>query len=121
MRATRCRETHGQRRTLECELAMVALSEDRVFLLAWAEFLNHPEARKRMRDIYASARSKLRLIIDRGREEGSLRPGPAAELVAGALVGGVEGLLLQWLVDPEFELRAHFEAMWEVLMGGLCT
>jgi AcrR family transcriptional regulator len=103
----------------ECELAVEVLSADRLFLLAWAEFLNHPAARERMGQIYATARSKLTTIIERGREAGSLRPGPPAEQIAGALVGAVEGLLLQWLVDPEFELKAHFETAWEVLMGGL--
>jgi len=38
--------------------------------------------------------------------------------VAGAWVGTIEGLQLQWLVDPEFELETHFDSAWEVLMGG---
>ncbi|MCP4039423.1 MAG: TetR/AcrR family transcriptional regulator [bacterium] len=103
----------------ECELTVRSLSGDRLFLLAWAEFLNHPAARERMSAIYTTARFKLQTIIEQGREAGSLRTGPPAEQVAGALVGTVEGLLLQWLVDRDFDLAAHFRAAWEILAGGL--
>jgi AcrR family transcriptional regulator len=103
----------------ECELAVDILSDDRMGLLAWAEFLNHPTARKRMGEIYETARNKLGTIVERGRAEGSLRDGPPAEEVASALVGVVEGLLLQWLVDPDFALKRHVNSAWEVLMGGL--
>ncbi len=41
------------------------------------------------------------------------------EEVAAALVGTIEGLLLQWLVDPDFDLIAHFGTAWEILTGGL--
>jgi AcrR family transcriptional regulator len=103
----------------ECELTVEALSAERLLLLAWAEFLNHPAARERMGEIYATARTKLTTIIEQGRDAGSLRTGPPAERIAGTLIGTVEGLLLQWLVDPDFELKAHFETAWEILMGGL--
>jgi AcrR family transcriptional regulator len=103
----------------ECELAIAVLSADRLFLLAWAEFLNHPAARTRMGEIYAIARAKLTTTVEGGRAAGTLRPGPPAAQVAGALIGAVEGLLLQWLVDPDFDLKSHFEAAWELLMGGL--
>lgn len=103
----------------ECEIAVEILSNDRMGLLAWAEFLNHPTARERMGEIYQTARDKLATIIERGRSEGRLRAGPPCEEVAGALVGTIEGLLLQWLVDPDFALKRHFDSAWEVLMGGL--
>lgn len=103
----------------ECEIAVEILSNDRMGLLAWAEFLNHPTARQRMGEIYQTARSKLGTIIERGRAEGSLREGPPCEEVAGALVGTIEGLLLQWLMDPDFALKRHVDSAWEVLMGGL--
>ncbi|MCP5040631.1 MAG: TetR/AcrR family transcriptional regulator [bacterium] len=103
----------------ECEIAVDVLSNDRVGLRAWAEFINHPAGRERMADVYATSRRKLAATIERGRGEGSLCEGPAAEEVAGVLVGMIEGMLLQWLVDPEFEPRRHVATAWEVMMGGL--
>jgi AcrR family transcriptional regulator len=103
----------------ECEIAVEILSDDRLGLLAWAEFLNHPKARQRMSEIYRTARVKLGAIVERGRAEGSIRAGPPPEEVASALVGVIEGLLIQWLVDPEFALKQNVESAWGVLMGGL--
>ncbi len=103
----------------ESEIAIEALSGDRLFLLAWAEFLHHPAGRQRMGEIYATARAKLATIIELGRDAGTLRSGSPAQEVASGLIAAVEGLLLQWLVDPDFELKRHFESTWEILMGGL--
>lgn len=49
-------------------------------------------SRERMREAYTTARRKLETIIEQGRKAGSLKPGPAAGLIAGSLVGAVEGL-----------------------------
>ena len=95
--------------------------EDRLGLLAWAEFLNHPVGRKRMAEIYAIARNKMGTIIELGRSEGTMREGPPAEQVAATLMGAIEGLMLQWLVDPEFPLERQVRVSWEILMGGLRT
>lgn len=105
----------------EFELSAQSFADQRVFLLAWAEFLSHPAARERMSGTYAVARQKLASIIEMGRESGSLRTGPPAECVASTLVGTIEGLLLQWLVDPDFDLTGHVEVAWELLMEGLRT
>ena len=103
----------------EFELSAQSFSDQRVFLLAWAEFLSHPAARERMSGTYAVARQKLARIIEDGRTSGSLRSGPPAEQVASVLVGTIEGLLLQWLVDPDFDLNGHVEVAWELLLEGL--
>jgi len=103
----------------ECDAAIETLGTNRLFLMAWSEFLNHPAARARMAEIYATSREKLGRVIARGRESGELRTGPPADLVAGTLVAVLEGLFLQWLVDPDFPLQSHFEASWNILLGGL--
>jgi len=105
----------------EFEWSAQSFSDQRVFLLAWAEFLSHPAARERMNGTYAVARGKLSGIIELGRAAGSLRAGPPAEQVAAVLVGTIEGLLLQWLVDPDFDLPGHIEVAWELLLEGLRT
>ncbi len=106
----------------ECEITIQSFSRERVLMLAWVEFLCHPAARERMKATYATARAKLQAIIENGRRAGSLRSGPEAppaDRLAGALVGAIEGLLLQWLVDPEFDLESHVDVAWELVEGGL--
>jgi AcrR family transcriptional regulator len=105
----------------ECEISVEFLLRDRMGLLAWAEFLNHPIGRERMAAIYATARSKMGTMIERGRSEGTMREGPPAQQVASTLVAAIEGLMLQWLVDPEFPLERQVKTSWEILMGGLRT
>jgi AcrR family transcriptional regulator len=103
----------------ECDAVIETLGTNRLFLMAWSEFLNHPAARARMAEIYTTSREKLGRVIARGRESGGLAAGPPADHVAGTLVAVLEGLLLQWLVDPDFPLQSHFDASWSVLLGGL--
>ena len=105
----------------EYEISVKFLSEDRTGLLAWSEFLNHPLGRRRMAEAYETARTKLGTIVERGRVEGSLRKGPPPDQVAATLVGTLEGLMLQWLVDPAFPLKRQVKTSWEILMGGLRT
>jgi AcrR family transcriptional regulator len=103
----------------ECESSAQRFANKREFLMTWVEFLAHPAARERMRDAYAIAREKLVSIVEAGRANGSLRPGPPAEGVASTLVAALEGLLLQWLVDPEFDLEGHVRVSWTLLAEGV--
>lgn len=103
----------------EFELTVERFSNERVLLLAWAEFINHPAGRERMSEAYATARHKFEAIIEQGRESHSIRSGAPANSVAATLVAALEGLFLQWLVDPDFDLKAHVAVSWEILMGGL--
>jgi AcrR family transcriptional regulator len=103
----------------EVEVAIETLSRDRELLLAWAEFLTHPVARERMAELYVLGRQRLGAIAQRGLDMGRLAPGPDPEAVAATLVASVEGLLLQFMMDPSFELRRHFEASWTLLSRGL--
>jgi len=103
----------------EFELSAEIFSNQRVFLLAFAEFLSHPAARDRMAGTYTVVREKLAAIIERGRRAKSIRSGPPADRLASTLIGAIEGLLLQWLVDPDFDLEGHVEVAWNLLMEGL--
>ena len=103
----------------EFELSAEIFAGERVFLLAWAEFLSHPAARERLNGTYTIARRRLATIIEAGRTQGSLRSGPPAEQVASTLIGTIEGLFLQWLVDPDFDLQSHIKVSREILIEGL--
>lgn len=103
----------------ECASAVSRFADQRAFLLTWAEFLSHPAARERMRDGYAVAREKLAAIVEVGRANGSLAPGPPAGSVATGLVAALEGLFLQWLVDPAFALETEVAVTMGLMLEGL--
>jgi AcrR family transcriptional regulator len=103
----------------ECEVTVELLSRDRPRLRAWAEFMTHPAAQQRFAASYLDAQRRLTEIVRAGRADGIFSDGASDDAVAIALVAAVEGLLVQFLVLPDFDLKARFESTWDVLMGGL--
>ncbi|MFF5157933.1 TetR family transcriptional regulator C-terminal domain-containing protein [Streptomyces sp. NPDC000348] len=55
-------------------------------------------------------RISLVMAVDRARECGNLPPGPPAEQVAAGIIAVMDGLQLQWLLDPGFDMVAAFDA-----------
>jgi AcrR family transcriptional regulator len=102
----------------ELEIFLARFGSERRLLLAWAEFLSHPRGRERMAGIYRVSRQKLAALIRLGIERGELRALPP-ESVAAALNGTVEALVLQSLVDPDFDPGEHVATLWEILRRGL--
>jgi AcrR family transcriptional regulator len=103
----------------EWDVAVERFSNERAFLLTWVEFLSHPAARELLRESYETARLKVEAIIEQGRRSGSIRAGAPANQVAAALVAAIEGLFLQWLVDPDLDLETHVAVSWGLLVEGL--
>lgn len=93
------------------EVALAQLLEIRAFGTVWVEFFRHPTARARMAALYRSVRGRLAATIERGIEAGSIQPVDALG-VAAALTALVEGLLLQALVDPDFDAHPGWNAGW---------
>jgi AcrR family transcriptional regulator len=104
----------------ELELFLGRFGAERRLLLAWAEFLSHPRGRERMAGIYRVSREKLAVLIRLGIERGEVR-GLPADSAAAALVGTLEALVLQSLVDPAFDPREHVATLWELLRRGLAA
>ncbi len=71
-----------------------------------------------MAEVYRNSRHKLAAIIRRGVQAGELRRLPAAR-VAAILTASIEGLLLQSLVDADFDAASHSAVLWQVLRDGL--
>jgi hypothetical protein len=83
----------------------------------WTEFFAHPRCRERIAGLYRDMRTRLAEGFERDGAQGRpLRGSPAA--AAALLVGAVEGLGLQAMVDPEFDLKSHWADGVEVLRGG---
>ena len=87
---------------------------------AWVEFFAHPEARVRFAAVYRETRARLEVSLLRDMEAGRLRrqPSQAAGLAA-ALTAAAEGLMLQAMVDEEFDLRAHWAATRNMIRRGI--
>ena len=86
-------------------------------LRAWIEFFTHPMARSRLEELYARARAKIARALQRDVERGLIRDLPT-QAMAATFTAVIEGLLLQSMVDPGFDARAHWPATWEVLCRG---
>jgi AcrR family transcriptional regulator len=100
------------------EVAIEVIASRPGLLGAWAEFVAHPEVRRRLAGVYSESRREVARVLEDGMARGELRELPA-QAVAAALVAHVEGLLVQALVDPAFDPRAHYPAAWTLLARGL--
>jgi AcrR family transcriptional regulator len=102
----------------EIEIFFERFGEERRLVLAWMEFLTHPRARERMAEIYRVLRTKMAGLIRTGVEAGQLRP-VSPEGAAATITGMIDSLILQAAIDPDFDIRAHMDALWDVVHGGI--
>jgi AcrR family transcriptional regulator len=85
---------------------------------AWLEFLGHPSSRERLRALYDRSRRKLASMVRKGTRTGELRK-LAPEAAAATVLGALEGLMLQALVDPDFDVARRWPGIWDVIEAGL--
>jgi AcrR family transcriptional regulator len=89
-------------------------------LSAWIEFFAHPQARQRLAALYREVRGRFERSLAREMAAGAIRRQPVDALAAHITAAG-EGLLLQAMVDPEFDLRRHWTASRELIRRGMQT
>jgi len=53
-----------------------------------------------MRGFFRAIRRDVAVVIAEGQADGSLASSPAAEVQASILIGAIDGLLLQYFIDP---------------------
>lgn len=94
------------------------LSEQRELVFIWAEFLSLPEGRERIAGVYRTWRGVLEEIIADGVAQGEFRDVDVA-VAATTLMAALEGLALQAMVDPEFDIEQRLDGLWDFLMGGM--
>lgn len=87
-------------------------------LRAWAEFIVHREVQESFAGIYRASRRRLSGWIAEGIERGELRPLEPDSLAA-SLTALIEGLLIQNLVDPAFDVRRHWRVGWDAMVEGI--
>jgi AcrR family transcriptional regulator len=99
------------------EVLVDQLASGPIPLGAWAEFLLHPSARERYASVLRNSRERLAALVRRGVERGEIRD-LDPEGIAVALTAAVEGTMLQAMVDPGFDAKAHWPLVWEGIHRG---
>jgi AcrR family transcriptional regulator len=100
------------------ERAVEKLCSQGWLLRAWVGFFAHPQARERLAEVYRRSRGRLAETLRRDIESGAIRDLPADGMAA-ALLASLEGLFLQAMVDADFDIRAHYAVVWEVVCRGM--
>ena len=84
----------------------------------WLEYLRVPEGRERLAVVYRDVRERLASLIDEGIARGQIRE-LSRESLAAAITACGEGLGLQAMVDPDFDLERHVATLWQVIRRGI--
>ena len=84
----------------------------RLFATLSAEAINvdHP-AHDYFELRYARSRRQLAAALRHGQTQGEVNPSLDAEVVAGLLLAAMDGLQVQWLLDPQFDMLAALDLL----------
>lgn len=102
------------------DVSIETLSAQGELLRAWAEFIVHREVQESFADIYRESRRRLAGWIQEGISAGELQPADPESLAA-SLTALIEGLLIQTLVDPAFDVRRHWRVGWDAFARGIAA
>lgn len=72
-----------------------------------------------MRMLYRDFRAQIGMLIRAAQASGDIKPDADAEALAGMLIGAVDGLLLQYWLDPGFDPRAWVRSFMNSLFDGI--
>ena len=100
------------------ELVLNRLLESRALLDVWLEFLSHREASEKMSMAYASSREMIAHLLLEGMQKGEIRTVNAIAF-SGMFTAMLEGLLVQALLDSDFDPRPAWAEGFGVLARGL--
>jgi len=90
-----------------------------ILLDFWAETSHDPQITQRLAQVYAEYRCLLRRIVQEGIASGELRP-LDVDQVATILCGIYNGLMLQWVLEPEaVPWSVVADTLIELLLHGL--
>jgi TetR/AcrR family acrAB operon transcriptional repressor len=88
------------------------------------EYMSHasrdPDLRRRYREMYQRLRGVIGEQIERGIRDGDFRAVDAAS-VASVVVGTLDALLFQKVLEPELELLPLWKEAIEVVLKGICA
>ena len=58
---------------------------------------------------------ELTASLERGKQDGTVAPEAPSEAIARAFVATMDGLQVQWLLDPTIDMTAHLETLIQLL------
>jgi len=79
---------------------------------------DHP-AHDYMVERYQRIRDRLERNLQRAEEDGEIAPGADWAALAAIVVAVMDGLQLQWLLDPSLDMTAHYRAFRLLVEGAL--
>ena len=100
------------------ELVLNRLLESRALLDVWLEFLSHRDASEKMSMAYASSREMIAHLLLEGMQKGEIRTVNAIAF-SGMFTAMIEGLLVQALLDSDFDPRPAWAEGFGVFARGL--
>ncbi|MBI1366042.1 MAG: TetR family transcriptional regulator [Alphaproteobacteria bacterium] len=74
-----------------------------------------------MRSLYVAYRAEVTEIIAAAQRNGEVKKDVDADAVSALLVGAIDGLFLQYWLDPNFEARAWVKKFLGALFDGIAT
>jgi len=74
-----------------------------------------------MRALYRDFRAQIGALIEAAQASGDIRPDADAHAMSGMLIGAVDGLLLQYWLDPSFDPRIWVKNFINNLFDGIAT
>lgn len=87
----------------------------------WVQEERNLEVQEIAVQIWSQYREPLAQIIRDGMASGEFRP-VDADVLANILIGVYDGLMLQWMIDPDqVDWKAIRETLMETLVAGLCN
>jgi AcrR family transcriptional regulator len=64
---------------------------------------------------YEHLRQRIGAAVRHGQESGAFRPDADAETIAALVIAMMDGLQIQWLLDPDLDMTAGFQRFIEIL------
>lgn len=74
---------------------------------------------KAMRKLYREFRTQVGSLIEAAQAHGEIKPNADPAALAGVLTGAVDGLILQYWLDPSFDPRAWVKSFMNSLFDGI--
>ncbi len=74
-----------------------------------------------LQNIYIAFRAQVGALIAEAQTAGEIRKDTDAAALAGMLIGAVDGLLLQYWLDPSFDPRAWVRSFMDALFDGIAS
>lgn len=74
-----------------------------------------------MNKFYREYRQKIGAVIDQGIQDGEFRRDIQTKATASILVGFLDGILVQWILDKKgFSLQSALQASIKTILNGIC-